>query len=449
MRRPTLHHPLAFHTVPAWALLAVTVAISGCSKLTKVNAPDALQPGQLVTPSGAEVLRAGAVYNMYYYVLGYVYGVPAVSGLMTDELITGNDPVGQLIDERRVTPANMWIPYRSIHRARIDFQQAILAYRQFPSLSQVYTAHMYAMEAFTETYFGEVFCAGVPLTTIVNNTPQYGTSLTTAQMFQQAVAHFDSAIALTPDTVRFLYLAQVGLGRVLVDLGQFSTAAAAVHNVPTSFVFNAEESATLLQSNTIGLNQQFSKAYGVADKQGTNGLDFISSGDPRIQASSLGFAGDGVTQIYLYLPYASASSPVPIATGVEARLIEAEASLQAGDAPTWLTTLNTLRTDGTQTGGVYNAGTGGVAGLAPLADPGTADSRVDLMFRERAFWMYFTGHRLGDLRRLIRQYGRGAETVFPTGPYKNLGTFGTDVNLPVANTENPNPKFHGCLDRNA
>ena len=33
-------------------------------------------------------------------------------------------------------------------------------------------------------------------------------------------------------------------------------------------------------------------------------------------------------------------------------------------------TLNALRTDGTQDGGgVYNPGTGGVAGLAPLADP--------------------------------------------------------------------------------
>ena len=90
----------------------------------------------------------------------------------------------------------------------------------------------------------------------------------------------------------------------------------------------------------------------------------------------------------------------------------------------------------------------GVAGLAPLADPGTAAARVDLTFRERAFWLFFQGHRLGDLRRLIRQYGRSQDTVFPIGPYKNNGSFGTDVNVAVPSGEDNNPNFHGCLDRN-
>ena len=45
--------------------------------------------------------------------------------------------------------------------------------------------------------------------------------------------------------------------------------------------------------------------------------------------------------------------------------------------------------------------------LAALADPGTPAAREDLMFRERAFWLFGTGHRLGDMRRMIRQYGRG------------------------------------------
>jgi hypothetical protein len=72
------------------------------------------------------------------------------------------------------------------------------------------------------------------------------------------------------------------------------------------------------------------------------------------------------------------------------------------------------------------------------------------MFRERAFWLFMTGHRLGDLRRLIRQYGRGAETVFPTGAYhKDNLMRGTDVNIVIPISERNNPNFHGCLDRNA
>jgi hypothetical protein len=66
--------------------------------------------------------------------------------------------------------------------------------------------------------------------------------------------------------------------------------------------------------------------------------------------------------------------------------------------------------------------------------------------------LFGTSHRLGDLRRLIRQYGRDAESVFPTGDYNPLGAaagtlYGTDVNLPVPFEETNNPKYSGCLDR--
>src|SRR5581483_874628 len=105
-----------------------------------------------------------------------------------------------------------------------------------------------------------------------------------------------------------------------------------------------------------------------------------------------------------------------MASGVEARLIEAEAALAAGDA-SWLTILNRLRTDGTFTTAphpgdptvtdtTWGPGVGavlfpnGLPGLRPLTDPGTPAARVDLLFAERAAWLFLTGHRLGDMRRL-------------------------------------------------
>ena len=94
----------------------------------------------------------------------------------------------------------------------------------------------------------------------------------------------------------------------------------------------------------------------------------------------------------------------------------------------------------------------GVTGLAPLADPGTAAGRVDLLFRERAFWTFATSTRLGDMRRLIRQYGRAANTVFPIGTYHRGGNYGPDVNFPVPDQERQNPNYSdgiACLDRNA
>jgi hypothetical protein len=134
-----------------------------------------------------------------------------------------------------------------------------------------------------------------------------------------------------------------------------------------------------------------------------------------------------------------------LADGLEARLIAAEVELSKNNTVGWLDSLNSLRAGN----GLAASDAARAAGLTPLADPGTAAARVDLMFSERAFWLFATGHRLGDLRRLIRQYGRPANSVFPTGPFHKGGNYGGDVNFPVPQAEQNNPNFHGCLDRNA
>jgi hypothetical protein len=131
------------------------------------------------------------------------------------------------------------------------------------------------------------------------------------------------------------------------------------------------------------------------------------------------------------------TSSVTILNGVEARLIEAEALLKAGQPAAAIATLNAARAT--------------VPGLTPLIDPGTDAARVDLVFRERAFWMFSTGHRTGDLRRLVRQYNRPANTVFPSGTWHKGGQYGSDVNVPIPQAEQNNPNLSSsattCIDR--
>jgi hypothetical protein len=81
--------------------------------------------------------------------------------------------------------------------------------------------------------------------------------------------------------------------------------------------------------------------------------------------------------------------------------------------------------------------------------PATKDAAIDLFFREKAFWQFGRGYRLGDMRRLIRVYQRTQDNVFPMGAFFKNGTYGTDVNLPVTDDERTNPNFKGCIDRNA
>jgi hypothetical protein len=139
------------------------------------------------------------------------------------------------------------------------------------------------------------------------------------------------------------------------------------------------------------------------------------------------------------------NSPVPVANYVDAQLILAEAQLATND-PGWLATLNALRAGPTNIGAIT------VTGMAPLTDPGNQSARIDLLFRERAFWTFGRGERLGDLRREIRVYGKTAAQVFPgeggVNPRTN-SAYGPDVNLPVPQAERNNSNFTGCFDRKA
>ena len=44
--------------------------------------------------------------------------------------------------------------------------------------------------------------------------------------------------------------------------------------------------------------------------------------------------------------------------------------------------------------------------------------------------MYLTGHRLGDMRRLVKRYGRADTTVFPHGTHPMGIVYGTAKSIP-------------------
>ena len=156
-------------------------------------------------------------------------------------------------------------------------------------------------------------------------------------------------------------------------------------------------------------------------------------------------AEDGITTpLWLGQLYKGQFDPMTLISGVDARLYEAEAKLQANDIPGMMTILNALRASSPTI-----ALTKIPVMPAIATTPATRDAAIDLLFREKAFWTFGRGQRLPDLRRLIRQYKRTEDQVFPSGAYFKGGSFGHDVNIPVPNSEQVNPNFHACLDRNA
>jgi SusD/RagB-like outer membrane lipoprotein len=457
--------------------LAGVLVLAACSpgEILKVENPDIIDPPGLATPQGIAALYAGALGDFSVAVVGDNGGTEGqilVSGSFTDEL--GNSetfPTRKEYDQRGPIDARNGTTlavFRSIQRARRSSERAAAVIRDVVTdpLIDARVGESFALAGTIYNYLGENYCSGVPISTASEDgTLTFGNPLTTTELFNEAAKRFDSAAkypgpAATTAIVNF---AKVGKGRALLNLGQYAAAAAAVAGVPTTFNYNTTHTLALgRQQNGVFVFISQSERFTVADLDGTNGLNFRGALDPRVPwartpANDVGF--DAATPQYDQGKYASETATLAIASGVEARLIEAEAQLKAGDNAGWLTTLNALRATAGLVPTVYPAGFPAPStfpALTPLADPGNTTAREDLMFRERAFWLYLSGHRLGDLRRLVRQYGRTADAVFPGGggkPYiingnNKGGVFGNEYNLPIPFDETNNPNFVDCISRN-
>jgi len=435
--------------VPALALAIAFVAGAACSKadsILEVEDPDVINPQNLNSASAARALAAGVAHRVSQATSGdeslFLFG-----GLLADEWRSGDTfEQRNTTDQRSIVVTNSFLAgqMRTLMRIRIEGNLAIGALRQYQPTPKSSVGRLFGFRAYAENLIGEHYCSGIPFSSLDGGTIVYGNPVSIDSAFRMAVNSSDSALANVgtgeADSAAVANFAAVVKGRALLNLNNHAAAAAAVATVPTAFKYSVTHSSNSNANQIWSLNTS-ARRYVQSDLEGGNGLPFRTAADPRVKTSRPASTPTGFDTFTPFIANNNwtrydATAAVAIVTGIEARLIEAEADLKAGGTQ-WLNILNTLRASA------------GVAGLAPLSDPGTPATRVDLIFRERAFWMFGTGHRLGDLRRLIRQYGRGAETVFPTGAFHKGGNYGTDVNIPVPFDEENNPNFQGCTNRDA
>ena len=419
------------------ALVIAAVALTGCStdKILQVDRPDIIDPNGLNNPAGVTALHAGVIGDLAAYMDAAV-GVNAAVGLFTDEIRFGATPPEiKQFDTRSLIEQNtqLWANYRNIQQLRGQANRAADALGKV-NASDTRIGEMNAISGLSYVLLAELFCSGIPIGDIGEDAEP----LATTDVLQGAVAKLDAAAAAAGTDTRIQNLAAVLKGRALLDLGQFDAAATVVAAVPTDFKYTTFHAATTPYQQNGYWNYMFnSDGLLVSDLEGTNGLNFATANDPRVPITGTGAPSrfDAVTPRWYFAALTGFDSPSTIASGAEARLIEAEAQLQKANDAGFLQIINDLRA---------------FQDLTPVADPGSLDARVDLLFHERAFSLFATSHRLGDMRRLVRQYGRDAESVFPTGNYHKDGLkFGTDVNFIVPAPERNNPKFTGCIDPNA
>lgn len=424
------------------AVAVIALSAAACRGALDVSDPTLVRDKDIANADGANSRRLDVVRNFSSDVVDAIKDV----AVFTDERIVDLPATwsyneyyldrrdGQGYEDNN--PGNRSDPHLGslddiVYRSSI----AIPAVRAFSpdSVKGDYLAQLYALRAYAILQMAEDICPGFPINDVKDNVPIFSGAYSTDSAIVYAITQVDTALATAHDSTQIVNLARVVQGRALLDQGRYAAAAAAVASVPTSFAFatvtvSGYNAAFGLVQNIYYWNPTnlYAERLAVGDTEGTNGLPFVSAHDPRVPTVyRLTRYSNTADSLYDQLKYVNLTDSVIVASGLEARLIEAEAALNADD-PSWFATLNTLR-----------ATMISPAMAAIPVMPTAKSDQVDLLYRERAFWLYLTGRRLGDLRRLIHNYGRSAETVFPSGPYAvRGGNYGTATAIPfVAATE--------------
>jgi len=419
------------------AILGLALLVGGCDidGIVEVPDPDVVTRGVFADPENLDASRAGAIREFARAYAGTQNdegGQILLSGLLADELYhSGTFTTRTEIDARNITLTNasntdgfFWL-----QRARNHGEIVADLFAESDRTGTAEHAELLALVGYTYVMAGENYCSGVPFSSLnIEGETTFGEPRSRTETLQLAMDAFQAALdmGVGGDVER---LANLGMARAHLNLGDFQQADAQVDGIPTDFVWHVSYSGSVVDAwNAVWNLVNAEKRWSAAGSEGTNGLPYLSSGDPRTPTAFTGPGFDATIDHYEQLAYDSQGDPIPLATGVEARLIEAEWALQDN-----------------RTGDFYSIHTNlrATVGLGPVTagDHANDEEREDFHFQERAYWMWLTSHRLGDLRRMVRQYGRDVNDIYPIGPTERDQDRGDDVTLPVPFDETNNPNF--------
>lgn len=425
--------------VAVGALLAVT----GCD--LDVTDPDVVTPDQSTGPSAVRNNINGAVGAFQEAYDGYI----RYSGLLVDEFImAGTFPEHEEVDEREINADNASLTqftatgdgnttgdgfYEPLHAARKQADEIVANFRSSlddPAFDDVQgdleegIATGLFLGAYTRVLMGEAYCASA----LDNEAP-----LSSDDRIQEALALFEEAETVASDAGldALANAAAVGQGRALLWLGDATAAADAVSSVPADFEYLARYSTNTpneeneVNTFTDGLSftaLRWTVGAGTAPDRSNEEYayfdEWVSEGlidpDPDLTAF------DDVIPVSLQLKYPTPDADIPMATGWEARMIEAEERVRAGDSGGAASIVNPLLA---------------ARGFDDANFTGDLQNDLQELARARAVGLWLTGTRHGTLRRYLAD----GVNLFPQGKP------GTDISFPIPQQEiDNNPNVDGA-----
>ncbi len=431
--------------------------VVGCNAITDTKLPDGVDgPSTYNNREGATRLTQATRAELATAIRDYIVS----SGLLTDELaaLGASDAFFGSRDKR----SGHWVgspPHEVRSLARLT--RGIVG-KYVSGDNSAWQAQLFLYEAYAEILTADGWCSGVPLSTMdFEGDWTYQPGSTTDEIYAHALLLLDSAEARAADSVSLQSTIRVLKARAQLALGRYADAKQTVLSIDNDFRYDMRISFDLKQgTDATKKHDRFLLHASISDHEGINGLAYRSSGDPRTRAMQR--TNSNNVMVWFPVKYNTPDSSVfTMASGIEAKLILAEAALADHDPAQMLAVLNALRTNGTFTvettplpgGGeridtLWHAGIGGVAGLRQIdVLPATPATQRKFLFDERAAWLFLTGNRQGDLRRLVRKYRLDQKDVYPKGQYTVPGytdVYGTDISFGLTESEFTNPRFTGC-----
>lgn len=451
------------------ALLGVAaLALVGCTDgLLDVDDPDIVTPEQLQGPNAVPTAIAGVVGDFQEGFDEYML----YSSLFTDEMILGGTfMTRQRVDDRNVVeePSNASIEadvYSEMHISRAsadqrvtDFENALgdEDFAEVEGLLREGIALGKYYGAYNRMLFAELFCQS-----IFGGEDGEPAPLGSDARMEEAFALFGEAASAAADAGLgdVELAATVGQARAEQWLGNHGQAAQLASAVPTGFVFEAEYSNNQDAQN----NEVYQLSWGdVARLRWTvgdgsverRGFEKYAYYDEWVDQGLIvpgpdGFVPEeaGIDVAHLQMLYNGPAVSAVLASGWEARMIEAETMLRNGSFQAAEEMVNAMLADPSVNPMVAvnpslleERTVGGVTAPAIGAfDPVdfTGDLQGDLveLARARAAGLWLSGTRQATSRRWVEEFGRGSTAdIYPV-------RVGDDIFFPVVESEldnNPN-----------
>lgn len=424
----------------------VLSALMACDSLLDVSSPSRIPAAPLENAANVVLLANGAKGDFDCALGSFI----VVGGILTDELEDATQTAARWIVDRRAVPGDGGERYAAngcttggtyipINQARESADNVIRILQSAtdadmpPGVSRdSLVAVMSAYGGYARVMLGEMFCSSVVSTLNPDGTITFGTELTPEQMFASADSMFSQAITLAQasgDQVT-LNMAYVGRARARLDMGNYPDAAADAALVPAGFEYDADQSTI----NDVRTNRVWdeSNLTSVASSVGPRYQDMrypaTPSGtlDPRVKAVQLNAPPltNGLVQ-WVQLKYDNGAAPLPIARGVEAQLIIAEADARANDTDGAIGIIDDLHAD---------------AGLPAYSGATDQASVLAAVIDERSRALFLEGQRLYDVIRNDIQLDPPQGAAYRNGGQYGPSGAGLCLLLPD-NEKQGNPNF--------